>query len=400
MKNIVKKLFGTPLKATLSIISLTAIVAILGTGTVFAAGTIAQNSSIGEEKAKSFSFADAGVDPTAAKEVQIEFEYEQGQYVYEIEFIADGTEYEYWINASDGTVVKKEIETVTLDGTNTTAAATITLEDAKKVALSDAKLTENAVTFTTAKLDEEDGASIYEIEFYAENVEYEYEINAGNGTIHSKSKEIITENKQKTSTETAKQPAKSEAKDNTSKANQKDTKDNNSSAKSETSKPQASANQITLATAKEKALADADVTASSVTFTEAKLDYEDGINVYDIEFYTSSHEYEYEINAVTGAVHDKSVEALEKKENKGTESKATGKTVDSSNYIGVDKAKSIAVNHAGLSISEVTFSKAKLDNDDGNTLYEIEFYKDGIEYEYEVDASSGKILEYDKEHAD
>lgn len=68
--------------------------------------------------------------------------------------------------------------------------------------------------------------------------------------------------------------------------------------------------------------------------------------------------------------------------------------------ITLEKAKAIAVNHAGLSMSGVTFSKAKLDTDDGNTIYDIEFYKDGIEYEYEIDASSGKILEYDAEHDD
>lgn len=55
-----------------------------------------------------------GVDPVSAQITKIEFDYEQGQFVYEIEFVAEGTEYEYWIKASDGSVVKKEIEIVTL----------------------------------------------------------------------------------------------------------------------------------------------------------------------------------------------------------------------------------------------------------------------------------------------
>lgn len=275
----IKKFFNTPLKASLSIVSLIAIVAALSTGTVYAANAIAQNTSIGAENAKNFSFADAGIDPTTAKAVQAEFEYEQGQFVYEVEFIVDGTEYEYWINASNGTVVKKNIENVTLSDTNVVESTQITLEKAKEIALSDAKLADNGVTFTTAE-----------------------------------------------------------------------------------------------------------------------LEMEDSIAVYDIEFYTSTNEYEYEINAASGKVHDKSVESLENNAgNKEGRTDETKNKENSSTYIGLDKAKAIAVNHAGLMASDVTFSKAKLDTDDGNTVYEIEFYKDGIEYEYEIDASSGNILEFDTE---
>ncbi len=394
----IKKFFSTSSKASLTIIILIAIIVIFGTGTVYAASAIAQNSSIGAENAKNFSFADAGIDPTSAKAVQAEFEYEQGQFVYEVEFIADGTEYEYWINASDGTVVKKDIEIVTLDGKDEVTSAQISLEKAKEIALSDAKLTENTVTFTTAKLDMEDSISVYEIEFYKENIEYEYEINASNGTIYSRSKEI--QNEQKPIASAAQQPTQSEAsKGVANKQNKANSKSN--ATESVTNKQQAAANLIDLDTAKAKALADADVTASSVTFTEAKLDTDDGIEVYDIEFYTSTNEYEYEINATSGKVHDKSVESLSNNtEEKQSETDKTKNKENSSTYIGIDKAKTIATSHAGHKVSEVTFSKAKLDSDDGNAIYEIEFYKDDLEYEYEVDASSGKILEHDTEQVD
>ncbi len=386
-----KKLFSSPLKASLTIISIIVIITILSTGTAFAAGAIAQKSSIGAENAKNFSFADAGVDPTTAKDVQTEFGYEQGQFVYEVEFIADGTEYEYWIKASDGTVVKKNLEIVELDSTNPATTAQITVEQAKEIALSDAKLTDNSVTFTTAKLDQEDSISVYEIEFYTENTEYEYEINAITGAIYSKSKEIL--NEQKPAATVTQQPTVSLSKENT------DNKTNET--KSVTSKEQAAANRITLDAAKAKALADAGVTTSGVTYTQAKLDYDDGIALYDIEFYTSTHEYEYEINADSGKVHDKSVESLQDStESKKDRTKEAENKDSSGKYIGIDKAKTIAVNHAGLSLSDVTFSKAKLDTDDGETVYDIEFYKGDIEYEYEIDASSGKILEHDAEKDD
>ena len=67
----------------------------------------------------------------------------------------------------------------------------------------------------------------------------------------------------------------------------------------------------------------------------------------------------------------------------------------SSTAIGVEKAKTIALNDAGLSASQVTFTKAQTDWDDGRMEYDVEFRSGGIEYEYEIDAYSGAILSRD-----
>ena len=69
--------------------------------------------------------------------------------------------------------------------------------------------------------------------------------------------------------------------------------------------------------------------------------------------------------------------------------------VGNASFIGVDKAKTIAADHAGVYASSVTFSKAKLENDDGMQVYEIEFYYNGMEYEYTISATTGDIIEYD-----
>lgn len=66
--------------------------------------------------------------------------------------------------------------------------------------------------------------------------------------------------------------------------------------------------QISLDDAKNAALADAGVSASDVTYTKEKLDYEDGIAVYDIEFFADGVEYEYTINAVDGTVVERDVD--------------------------------------------------------------------------------------------
>ncbi|MCD8119776.1 MAG: PepSY domain-containing protein, partial [Lachnospiraceae bacterium] len=98
-------------------------------------------------------------------------------------------------------------------------------------------------------------------------------------------------------------------------------------------------------------------------------------------------EYEYEINATTGAIIKSEVDK---------EKVSSGSS--SSTLITVDEAKSIAAAHAGYSVSEVTFKKAKLDTDDGLTVYEIEFYVGNVEYEYEINASTGAVIEYEMDH--
>lgn len=61
----------------------------------------------------------------------------------------------------------------------------------------------------------------------------------------------------------------------------------------------------------------------------------------------------------------------------------------------VEEAKAVAVAHAGFSVQEVSFSKTKLEKEHRMLVYEIEFYKDGMEYEYEIDAETGEIIKYE-----
>ena len=64
-------------------------------------------------------------------------------------------------------------------------------------------------------------------------------------------------------------------------------------------------------------------------------------------------------------------------------------------YIGEARAKEIALAHAGLSASQVSFYRTKLDYDHGRAEYEVEFWKDHTEYDYEIDAATGDILSFD-----
>ena len=72
-------------------------------------------------------------------------------------------------------------------------------------------------------------------------------------------------------------------------------------------------------------------------------------------------------------------------------------TNNTNNYIGVEKAREIVLKHAGLNSSDVRFSKVELDRDYHMATYEIEFYYNYFEYDYEVDAVSGEILKYERD---
>ena len=65
--------------------------------------------------------------------------------------------------------------------------------------------------------------------------------------------------------------------------------------------------------------------------------------------------------------------------------------------ISEDEAKSIALNHAGVSAGEIRHYEIKLDRDDGVYVYEIEFETSSYEYDYEINAATGAIIESDRE---
>lgn len=172
--------------------------------------------------------------------------------------------------------------------------------------------------------------------------------------------------------------------------------------------------KITLEQAKEIALSDAKVTMSDVTFTKEKLEVDDGVSVYDIEFLAGNTEYEYDIREDTGAIYSKDKETLE--DSKGQVSQ-TGQVLQDeqasqtgqapqdgqaagASDIGEEQAKSIAAEHAGFSAKDVRFTKAKLDREDGAMVYDVEFHKNGMEYDYEINAATGDVIKYDSEKDD
>ncbi len=62
-----------------------------------------------------------------------------------------------------------------------------------------------------------------------------------------------------------------------------------------------------------------------------------------------------------------------------------------------DEAKQIALDKAGVTAAEATFTKARLDYDDGREEYEFEFFADGREFDIDVDANTGGVMKFDVE---
>lgn len=75
-------------------------------------------------------------------------------------------------------------------------------------------------------------------------------------------------------------------------------------------------------------------------------------------------------------------------------------TASQSGYIGLEAAQSAALTHAGLDAASVTWKEADYDYEDGRMVYEMEFFANGVEYEYDVDAATGEVLKVEKEGAE
>ena len=153
----------------------------------------------------------------------------------------------------------------------------ITMEQAQEIALKHAKLTSDQVSFIKTDTESENGIEVYNIEFSYENKEYDYKINSANGEIVEYDSDIedydITQ--------------------------QQATKEN----KSVTPNNQNSNNsKITVEKAKEISLKHANLKDNQVVFDKTEMDYDNGVQVYDIEFHYNNIEYNYEIDANTGNI--------------------------------------------------------------------------------------------------
>lgn len=143
-------------------------------------------------------------------------------------------------------------------------------------------------------------------------------------------------------------------------------------------------NKISRQKALEIALSHAGVKENSLTSKRIKLDWEDGAQVYDIEFHVNEMEYDYEVRTSDGKIVKSDREIDDDFNNKGN-SPDTGKEITK------EEAKQIALKK----VPGAKQIKIKRDLEDGKAVYEGEIHHNSNEYEFEIDASTGKILKWE-----
>ena len=160
---------------------------------------------------------------------------------------------------------------------------------------------------------------------------------------------------------------------------------------------------LTKEKAKTIALTHAGLAETEVTGLRVEYDMERGTPEWDVDFRSGDWEYDYEIHAETGAVIKSEKEfdpAKPVKSTQPTQAQPQATEPSQTEKLTAAEAKGIALNHAGLAESQVKGLRAEYDGDGRVPEWEVEFYADGMEHDYEIHAETGEIRSWDKERDD
>lgn len=332
-------------------------------------------AQITEDRAKSIALENAGIKAEDVSYIWTEIEREDHKFVYDVEFLTkDHREFDYEINAADGTILSIDCKIInsvgSMQNTGTLNQAAFSLEQAKQIALTHSGQQAENISLTKSNTKYDDGKLIYKFEFYtADHKEYEYKINPADGVILSAEYELKTPIGSMQNTAVSNQAA------------------------------------FSLEQAKQIALNHAGQQAAAVAFVKIQSEFDDGRLLHEIEFYTADYKkYEYEINSNTGEIVSwkfdvnnytpivPSTNTTEVIPPSGANQPAAAATT-----VTLETAKATALRNAGLASANVTWGKVKQDHEDGRLIYEGEFFYNNMEYEFEIDAATGIILDWDVE---
>ncbi|MCI8650997.1 MAG: peptidase [Oscillospiraceae bacterium] len=157
------------------------------------------------------------------------------------------------------------------------------------------------------------------------------------------------------------------------------------------------ASYISAARARELALQHAGVSAADTVFLKSKLDWDHDHTCYEVEFYCGDTEYDYELDAVTGAVlnYSHELDCYDIHYSRGGHHAEKGGHHGASagtDLISQEQAQAIALDRAPAGAVVV---KCKLDWDEGRYVYEVELRGGSAEYECDIHAVTGVILKWD-----
>ena len=250
-------------------------------------------------------------------------------------------------------------------------AAKISMEQAQTAALDAANIDAADADISSATLSEVAGVTCYKVEFTSGNHTYAYSINAESGEVLEAScRDKNAAPADSTQTDTTASGATTTPVQTTPSTN-------------------ASTGTVDEAKAQEIALAHAGVKAADATITKSKLDYDDGRQVYEIEWYANGAKYDYEVDAATGKIVSYDYDAENYTPSQSTNTNANVKISEAT-------AKQIALSSVpGATAANIY--KFKLDFDDGRWEYEGEIRYGTMEYDFTIDANTGAIIEWDME---
>lgn len=236
----------------------------------------------------------------------------------------------------------------------------IPMEEAQEAALKAADIEAADADISATTLSGVAGVACYKVEFTSGEYAYSYTINAQTGAVMEMSSQ---EQNAQTS--------------------------GSASAQAQTSAAAPAQNAtgtgtVDEAAAQKIALEHAGVKAADATITKSKLDYEDGRQVYDIEWYAGGAKYDYEIAADTGEI----ISSAYEEKTMGADSRNV--TVSEAD------AKKTALDRVS-GATDKNLYEWKLDYEDGHPEYEGKIIYGGTEYEFTIDAATGSVMEWDAE---
>ena len=220
-------------------------------------GSASTSKYISIDMVKEIVFKHAKVENKNIVNLEIEYDYENGNMIYDVEFDYNNIEYDYEVDAVSGKILESEIENKNKDSNNNknNSNTYLSKDKIKEIALKKANVSKYYDYDIEFKF--KGGTPIYEVEFETDSAEYDIKINAKNGNI------IKYEVKNK--------------KVDTSKFISKDK-------------------------AKNIVLNDAKVTE----YYDYEIELDD--NEYEISFETREYEYEYKLDARTGKILEKDID--------------------------------------------------------------------------------------------
>lgn len=276
-------------------------------------------------------------------------------------------------------------------------------EQAKAAAFAHAGVQESDVLSLKISKDRENGVEVYEIDFITADKAYDYDVKTSDGSILNSSyrannagTEQSTQPQQDTpqTTPNSDNNVNSSTDSNTSSQTTPNTttqEGSGSSANGTQTVPTGSA--VTEQQAKDIALKHAGVSEADVAFIRVQEDWDDGRAVYDVEFYINGKEYDYEIEKSTGKILSFDYDMESKVPNTKPDNTNPGNTA-----ISEQEARDLALARVpGATASHI---RIEFDNDDGRQIYEGEIHYGNKEYEFEIDASTGKFIEWSVDYDD